>query len=61
MYSYEIENFLKERNFKVSRSECMELMNRSKNPQISEIRCLSSDGQYLISTDDKYTFKFWVK
>lgn len=61
MYSNEIEQFLKERNFIVNSDECMQIMNPNESTQIKEIKCFSSNCEYLISTNDGYQFKFWVK
>lgn len=61
MYSSEIEQFLKERNYVVNRDECMKIMNSRESTQISEIKYYAASGQYQISTTDGYRFIFKVK
>lgn len=61
MYSSEIENFLKERNYVVTPEECNMLMDVNTNTQITHMRYFCADNEYHISTDDGYNFKFKVK
>lgn len=61
MYSSEIEQFLKERNYTVTPEECMKIMDSNKSTQIKSIRYYASDGQYQIETTDGYRFCFYVK
>lgn len=61
MYSSEIEQFLKERNYIVTPDECMKIMNSNESTQIKSIKHYASDGQYQIDTTDGYHFRFYVK
>lgn len=61
MYSSEIENFLKERNYVVTPRECGMIMNVDVNTQITNMKYFCTNNEYHIYTDDGYFFKFWVK
>ena len=61
MYSSEIETFLKERNYMVTSEECNLLMDVTTNTQITNMKYFCVNNEYVISTDDGYTFRFWVK
>ena len=50
MYSYEIENYLKERNYKITPLEFMAIINTS--PQIKQVLLKNNDAFYTIITDD---------
>lgn len=50
MYSYEIENYLKERNYKITPLEFMAIINTS--PQIKQVLLKNNDAIYTIITDD---------
>jgi ABC-type uncharacterized transport system substrate-binding protein len=52
MYSYEIENYLKERNYKITPLEFMAIINTS--PQIKQVLLENNDAIYTILTDDNY-------
>ena len=60
MYSVEIENFLKERNYKITPQECNLLMDTNKNTQIKNMQFFCANNEYHIETDDGYYFIFWV-
>ena len=61
MYSSEIENFLKERNYVVTPEECNILMDVNVNTQIAHMKYLCANNEYHIITDDGYSFIFTVK
>lgn len=61
MYSYEIENFLKERNYCLTPEEILEVINVSINTQIFYISYNQEYNYYEIRTRDGYCFKFGVK
>lgn len=61
MYSSEIEQFLKERNYIVTPEECNLLMDVNTNTQITNMKYFCADNEYHIYTDDNYIFKFKVK
>ena len=50
MYSFEIENYLKERNYKITPLEFMAIINTS--PQIKQVLLENNDAIYTIITDD---------
>lgn len=50
MYSFEIENYLKERNYKITPLEFMSIINTS--PQIKQVLLKNNDAIYTIITDD---------
>ena len=52
MYSHEIENYLKERNFEITPLEFMAIINTS--PQIKQVLLENNDAVYTIITDDNY-------
>lgn len=55
MYSHEIENYLKERNFEITPLEFMAIINTS--PQIKQVLLENNDAVYTIITDDNYRRK----
>lgn len=58
MYTWEIENYLKERNFEVNRNEFLKVVSRVENPQILDVRPVSTNTFNLITSDDgNLTFK----
>ncbi len=61
MYSSEIEQFLKERNYMVTPEECNILMDVNINTQISHMKYFCANNEYHIDTDDGYNFVFRVK
>ena len=61
MYSDEIETFLKERNYVVTSEECNILMDVNTNTQITNMKYFSANNEFVINTNDGYTFRFWVK
>ncbi len=60
MYSYEIKQFLYDRNNVLSRDEYLEITDLSKNPQIREMKYNTFDDTYEVTTSDGYFFKFMV-
>lgn len=52
MYSYEIEQYLKERNYEITPLEFMSIINTS--PQIKQVLLEKNDAIYTIITDDNY-------
>ena len=61
MYSYEIENYLKERDYWLTPEECNLLMDINTNTQITNMKFFCTDNEYHISTNDGYNFVFHVK
>lgn len=58
MYSFEISNFLEERNYYISNEEYFMLTDPTINSQINY--CEYRDGKYHISSNDGYTWDFNV-
>lgn len=61
MYSTEIEQFLKERNYILTPDECNLLMDVNTNTQITNMKYFCANNEYHISTDDNHYFVFRVK
>lgn len=61
MYSYEIEEYLRERNYTLTPEETLQIINISLSTQIYYISYNSEYNFYEIRTRDGYTFKFGVK
>lgn len=61
MYSHEIDQLLKLRNFLLSREEYLEVVNPKKNPQINFAKYDSQNDSLEVNTTDNYHFKFKVK
>ena len=61
MYSYEIDNYLKERNYYLNSNEVLLITNIELNPQISRITYNPEYNFYEMYTYDGYYFKFGVK
>lgn len=58
MYSWELDNFVKERNNVVTRTEFFKLVNRVDNPQVKDVKPATSNeylGSFTIFTEDGYT------
>lgn len=60
MYSQEIDKFLRERNFHISREEYEEL-SPQKNIQISRISYDTSSDSFHLYTYDGYDWIFYIK
>lgn len=53
MYTWEIENYLRERNFRVNRNEeFLKVVSRVENPQILDVRPVSQNTFNLITSDN---------
>lgn len=61
MYSWEIESFLKERNYCVTPEECNQIANVNTNAQISNIKYFCYDNEYYMRTEDGYEFRFKIR
>lgn len=59
MYSWEIEQLLKLKNYLISNKEYFEICKTS--PQIKRIEYKPFENEFYIWTDDQYNFKFKVK
>lgn len=61
MYSHEIEQLLKTRNYLVSREEYNQISNLKDNPQINHIKYDTYKDEFQIDTKDNYHFKLKIK
>lgn len=57
MYSYEIEQLLKLKNYIISNKE---YFNFISSPQIKYVKYNPYDNKFYVSTDDNYNFEFKV-
>jgi len=61
MYSHEIENYLKARDYLLKTpAEILEVTDIKKSPQINWVRFRTGDNNYEMTTKDNYYFKFHV-
>ena len=61
MYSYEIEQYLKERNYILDSESILPVIDLLVNTQIARIKYSSENNEYEIWTHDGYYFKFTVE
>lgn len=61
MYSYEMEQYIRNRNYILNQDECGNIVNINENPQIKSMKYFCEGNRYVIITDDGYTFEFSVK
>lgn len=59
MYSYEIEELLKSKNYKLSRSESNDINPRTC-PQIVRMIYDTSQNKFFVYTDDGYNFEYEI-
>jgi hypothetical protein len=61
MYSHEIENYLKVRNYLLKTpAEILEVTDHKKSPQINWVKFHNGPNNYEMTTTDNYYFKFHV-
>lgn len=58
MYSHEIENYLKEHNYRLDTSQIQYLMDTRLNPQVKEISFNDWTSEYTFKTSDGWELKF---
>lgn len=61
MYSYEIQELLKTNNWIVSKEDYFRISDVNQNCQITKIKYNSFQDNYIMSTDDGWTWSFKVK
>jgi hypothetical protein len=61
MYTWEIENYLKARNYKVTREEFIKVVSLVENPQITEVLAVNHKDIFRIKTSDNGDITFSVK
>lgn len=60
MYSYEIKQFLADKNSIITKEDYYSLTDIRENPQIKSIKYNTFEDKYELKTDDGYYFKFSV-
>lgn len=60
MYSSEMEQFIRDRNYQLNSMELEKIVNIVENPQISSVRYFCDGNRYVVITDDGYTLEFSV-
>ena len=60
MYSFEIKQFLADRNNTITKEDYYSLTNVRENPQVKGIKYNTFEDKYELETDDGYYFKFSV-
>ena len=60
MYTWEIENYLKERNYKVTREEFVKVVSLVENPQITELLTVNHKDVFRLKTSDNGDMTFTV-
>lgn len=61
LYSYEMEQYIKDRNYYLTAEEGAELMNTDINTQIVMIKYYGFNNEYQINTSDGYILRFNIK
>ena len=61
MYSHEIDNYLRSRNWNLTTNEYSEICNLKENPQIARITYDPFQNNFAIWTDDNWNWTFTVK
>lgn len=58
MYSKEIEDFIKSRNYRLHGADILKVISWENNPQISEVKYDDGAKTYFVATNDNYQFYF---
>ena len=60
MYTWELKNFVSQRNGKVSREEYIKVVNQVDNPQIVDVTVENINGvaKTIVTTSDEGSFSF---
>lgn len=61
MYSYEIDNYLRSRNWNITTSEYLEICDLNRNPQISRVSYNPFQNNFTICTSDNWNWTFTLK
>lgn len=61
MYSFEIDNYLRSRNWLLNQEEYLHVTNLNNSPQISRISYSAYDNSFVMYTNDNYIWKFYIK
>ena len=60
MYSGEMEQFIRNRNYVLNAEECGKIINIVENPQIKSMKYFCEGNKYVVITEDGYTLEFSV-
>ena len=60
MYSWEIYNFLQERNYYIGGDDLLKIISPQENPQLNHIKFNSFDNSYEMWDNEGNYFKFYV-
>lgn len=60
MYTWEINNYLKERNYKVTREEFIKVVSLVENPQITDVSSVNHKDVFRLKTSDNGDMTFSV-
>lgn len=61
MYSGEMEQFIRNRNYVLNAEECGKIINIVENPQIKSMKYFCDGNKYIVVTEDGYTLEFSVR
>lgn len=61
MYSWEIEQLIRAKNFLLDLQECSDVIDPEKSPQVCHVKYESYDNSMEVDTKDNYHFKFKIK
>lgn len=61
MYSSEMEQFIRNRDYYLNPEEVEKVINIVENPQIKSMKYFCDGNRYVVITEDGYTFEFSVK
>lgn len=61
MYSFEMEQFIRNRDGYLNPEEVEKIINVVENPQIKSMKYFCDGNTYVVITEDGYTFEFSVK
>ena len=60
MYTWEINNYLKERNYRVTREEFTKVVSLVENPQITDVSSVNHKDVFRLKTSDNGDMTFSV-
>ena len=60
MYSYEIDNILRQHNYNLPAHIYLDIFNIDKTPQIAEIKYNAWEDNFYVRTHDNYNWNFKV-
>lgn len=61
MYSSEMEQFVRDRNYNLSSEDAEKIINIVENPQIKSMKYFCDGNRCVVVTEDGYTLEFSIK